>query len=427
MARKRKKKNPPVREVATAESVSAGKKKTKKIVIIAVSALVGLAILLGAVLGIILGIRSASYAVYMNGVGVSEGAANYLAAYFKTDYQAILANELKGTGIEVSDTEQFWNKKIHPDVATTYGDYLSIYVEDSVRSLVTANVIFDSTLKLDYEDKAEIAVATEAILNYHADGDVRTFNADCEKYGFDYDDFVEATELLYKGGMLRNKLFGKSGEKMSLYPEECESFFEDYKRVKLLFIRTDKMVSYNNGVPEFNEDGTYKLIDIDPASGEYAERMEDIEKLNGIINGTYDFALFDDMWKKYEKENNKELYGCYLRSGSSFTSTLRKKYTKVVSEALLLSDGEMIKIDDNDSNDENSFIGTVFVYCDGKEPGAYSKSDEYGYFSDFNYLAATYVTEKMIADKENEVEFREKWESIDIVHLPYLLTYVAKF
>ena len=57
MARKRKKQRP--QEVES--NVISSKDKTKRIVIITVSALVGLAILIGAVLGIVLAVQNASY------------------------------------------------------------------------------------------------------------------------------------------------------------------------------------------------------------------------------------------------------------------------------------------------------------------------------------------------------------------------------
>ena len=423
MARKRKKQRP--QEVES--NVISSKDKTKRIVIITVSALVGLAILIGAVLGIVLAVQNASYAVVKDGVGITEGVANYLAAYFKSDYKALLQKQLQGTGVTVTDTEAFWSQKIHPDVATTYGDYLKLYVEDAVKSLVCANVIFNASAKLDYEDRAEIAVATEEILNYHADGKKDVFNAECEKYGFNYDDFVTASELLYKGAMLKSKLFGASSEKVTLYTDECTEFFSDYRRVKLLYIRTDKKISYINGEAQLNEDGTYKLDDIEPGSGEYQERMNDIEKLQGIIDGEYDYALFDELWQKYEKENNKELYGCYLYEESKFTQTLGNKYKSVVDTALSLNSNEIARVDDSSSDDNNSFIGSVFVYCVPNESGAYSKTDDYGYFEDFKSLAASGIIETMIEESQRSVELRDKWNALDIINIPYLMTFIAEF
>ena len=351
MARKRKKQS----SAQPAPVAVSSADKTKKAVIIVISALVGLALLIGVGFGIAFGVLNASYAVVVDGVGITEGVANYLAAYFKADYKAALQSQLSGSGIVVVDEEKFWSQKIHPDVVSTYGDYLKIYVEDAIKSLASANAIFNLSAKLDYEDRAEIAVATEEILVYHAGGDKSVFNSQCEKYGFDYDDFVAATEMLYQGAMLKSKLFGASGEKMALYPEERREFFSEYKMVKLLFIRTDKKISYINGEAQFNEDGTYKLDEIAEGSGEYQERMSDIEKLQGIIDGEYDYALFDELWQKYEKENNKELYGCYLKENTDFTKTLKKKYDAVVSTALELEDGQIARVNDSSSDDNNSF------------------------------------------------------------------------
>lgn len=424
MSRKRKK-SAPIVNTAPVSTKSA--EKSKKILLIIISAVLGAAILVGAVFGIVLGVRNASYAAYIDGVGIDEGVANYLAAYFKADYKAILAGQLSGSSVTVTDTPAFWSTKVHPDVETTYADYLRLYVEDAIRNVLAANAIFDMRLTLEYEDRAEIAVATEEILTYWCGGDKSVFNDECEKYGFDYNDFKAATEMLYKATMLRTKLFGGAGEKMSLYSDECNEFFGKYKKFKILFIRTDKMIDYIDGEPQLNDDGTYKTVDIVEGTAEYNERMNDIAKLQGIIDGEYDYALFDELWKKYEKENEKQLYGCYLMQDSSYTKKLSEKYSKIVSAAFELEENSFVRVDDKSSDDGNTFIGSTFILREKNSPLAYSLPDEYGYFDDFNSLAASTVMQDMIDEIEGDVELRDRWKNISLVDIPYLETFVADF
>lgn len=424
MSRKRKKIRPIADEAPIQDNSAA---KTKRLVIIIIAALVGAALLAGVIFGSVILIRNASYVFYADGVGVSEGVANYLATYFKAKYKAILTEQLSGTGITVTDTPAFWAKPVHEGVKTTYADYLRIYVEDAITDIAAANAIFNMQTSLTYDDKVELAVATEEILTYLAAGDRGVFNEECEKYGFDYNDFYDATEMLYKSMLLRSRLFGIGYEKMNLFSDECREFFSGYNRVRMIFIRTDKMIAYENGEPVIKEDGTYETVDIAKESAEYQNRMADIAKLQGIIDGEYDYALFDELWRKYEKENNAELNGCYLKQGTEFTAELNEKYGKVVSAALSLDEYEWVRVDDSDSEDENSFIGSTFIYRDKNETDAYSKKDEYGYFSDFYALAASEILQAMVDSKESEIEIRDKWGEVDLVAIPYLIGYVADF
>ena len=98
-------------------------KRTKRVIIIAVSIIVGLAMLFGAVLGIVAGVKNASYLMKLDNVGIDEGCASYLASYFKYVYMKRLA----ATGENVKDTADFWKIKVYEN--NTYGDYLKYETE----------------------------------------------------------------------------------------------------------------------------------------------------------------------------------------------------------------------------------------------------------------------------------------------------------
>ena len=422
MSRKIKKQKQP--ESTASQRQSDSGKKTRRLVIIIVSALVGAAIILGIVLGIVLAVRNASYVMYVDGVGIDEGVTNYLASYYKAKYKAILADSL-GAGGNVVDTKAFWSQKVHPDVATTYADYLRIYVETNIKYVVIANSIFDSGAKLDYEDRAEIAVATQEILNYRHSGDVDTFNEEAAKYGFDFDDFVTATEMLYKSNFAITKLFGSNGEGIASDTAFCEEFYSGYARVSFLFIRTENTYVYDDeGNPVIGDDNKYTTREL--SADERAERLADIEKLQGIIDGKYELALYEDIWLKYQKENNVELYDCYLTDGSAFETELSAKYSAFTDAALGLEVYELGRVDDSSSDDGNSFIGSGFIYRNECEESAYLGKDEYGYFDDFYALVANKRFSEMVESLESELEIRDKWSLVDLVSLPYNDTYIVR-
>ena len=419
MARKIKNKNNnPAPAVNTA---SQSEQKTKRIITVAVSVFVGIALLVGAIFGIVLGVRNASYLVYCNGVGIDAGVASYLASYYKSDY----ITSLQYQGISVVDVPAFWMQKVHPDVASTYGDYLELYVENSIKNLIAANSIFDSRMTLTTADKKELAVATQEILTFRSSGDKSTFNAATAQYGFDYNDFVTATEMLYKATILPSRLFGMGEESMAAaYSAECDALLEEYIRASFLFIRTDNTYVYDNdGKYIVDENGKYTTRPL--SDDEVAERLADVEKLKGIISGDYELALFDDLWQKYEKENNAELVNCYIHPDSSFTEALNEKYPDAISVLYDMYDLQLGYTEDKSTDDENSFVGYVFVYRNTVEAGAYLNGDD-TWFDDFYDICAYDIYDAMLTEASGDVEIRSKWDSISPITIPYNTDYVAR-
>ena len=398
--------------------------RTKRIIIIAVSALLGAAILFGAILGITLAVKNASYYAYVDGVGIDRGVSNYLVSYFKAKYKAELTARLGESG-NVTDVPAFWNQKTHPDVATTYGDLLKLYVENEIRYLLAANSLFDKNFDMTYEHRAEVAVATNEILEFMHGGDIAAFNEEAQKYGFDFDDFKKATEMLYKRNFLGVTLFGYDGGGISKDAEFCESFFAGYTRASFLFIRTDNTYTYDaDGNKITDSDGKYVTRPLDEE--ERAERAADIEKLQGIIDGKYELALYDDIWQKYAKENNEELYSCYFTDGSALKVDLASKYSAVVSAAEGAEVLSITRVDDSKSDDGNSFIGSCFIYRFELEEGKYKEKDDAGYFDDFYSLAASKKLDDLITELLERVEIRAAWSRIDPITLPYNSTYVVR-
>ena len=254
------------REISSAESAA----KTKRLVIIFVSAILALVLLLGVVLGVVAIAKNASYAVKLESVGMTEGVANYFVTLFKDAY----IDQLKNSGVKVSDTEQFWSSPyINAQVSTsTQGDYLKLYVENNIKKIVADNYLFDKYLTLTSSAKNDIAMTVREILYSRASNSEAMFNEDAAQYGFDYGDFKKAVEMLYKSSAVANGVFGSNGQNLVGLTDYCNEFFmgsEDfvgYKRAKLVFIRTEdtfKLDENGNKITESKTDSEGKEITVD--------------------------------------------------------------------------------------------------------------------------------------------------------------------
>ena len=80
MSRKQKKRSSaPVRQVESKKP--SANAKGKRMLIILISVLLGAVIIFGAVFGIIIGVRNASYVMRYDNVGIDSGVASYLVSY----------------------------------------------------------------------------------------------------------------------------------------------------------------------------------------------------------------------------------------------------------------------------------------------------------------------------------------------------------
>ena len=274
--------------------------------------------------------------------------------------------------------------------------------------------------------RGTLAVGTPSIIGHEFVGRLE----DCDpeeaaKYGFDFDDFEKATEMLYKRSYLGVTLFGYDGEGIASDSVYCDSFYSNYVRASFLFIRTENTYTYDaDGKKITGSDGKYVTRPLDDE--EKAERAADIEKLQGIIDGKYELALFDDLWVKYAEENNEELYDCYFTDGSSLRQDLASKYSAAVNAAESADPLSLTRVNDDKSDDGNSFIGSCFIYRFELEEGKYKETDDDGYFDDFYSLAATKKLRELITEVTERVEIRDAFANINPITLPYNSTYVVR-
>lgn len=422
MSRKQKKKNPVPVVQEKKENISANA-RGKRLLIIFVSALLGAVILFGAVFGIIIGVRNASYVMRYDNVGIDTGVASYLISYYKKEFLSIV-DSAYGAYITVSDTPEFWNSKRSLEgLESTWGELFEYEVERNLKMIIAANVLFDTRTEFSDADKNAVKIAAEEVLSFRHNGSESDFNEATAIYSFDYKDFEKATEMLYKYTYVKAKIFGSNGENMVSNSEFCQQFFAGYKRVKLLFVRTDTKFELDaNGNRVKGEDGNDKLISLtEEEKAERARRIEEIRTtVSGINSGKVAIEMFDKHMSDYDEGDRAAHSGYYFKSGTAFTKEFSEKFHDIVDAAYSLEIGEAKEV-------ECSF-GVCFVLREANVAGAYTNTKDGWCFSDFYYLAANELYYSLLEELTAEVEVKEKkWSSISPIDIPYNYEYVARF
>ncbi len=405
------------KNVRKAHHAPSGKKNNKKLVIIIVSVFLSLVLLFGAIFGIVIAVKNANYVMKYGSVGIDSGVACFLASHYKTVFMRGLGDE----GVE--DTEKFWSQPYFED--KTIGDYLVYATEEFIKNVIASNYIFDRDAKLTREEREDIALAVEEKLIYSdAKGSKDKFNELVAKYGFDYDDFKVGTEMLYKSGKVKEKLFGQSGELMYNFPDLCDEYFKNYFHAKLLFIRTETdFVLDEEGNRVLDDKGDDKLRDL--TDEEKAQKAALVEEIRGIINnvnaGKADPEIFDQLLSEHDEGD--EAYhksGYYFNKESAFTKSFAEDVGEdVVDLVRELRVGRMGSVKYNG--------GVCFVYRIERAERAYTSNSLSLFFSDFFSLTASDITNDMIAEIREKITPSEKWSLIDPTKIPYNTEYVARF
>lgn len=378
------------------------KKKKSKALLIFVCIFLAVVIVVTAVFGIIALVRRnnavARYGSYM----VDEGEAVYLASYFKYRFLSGLSD----SGIDSYDTEWFWESESEGEGTKTYGELLREGFEEYISGILVANALFDKYSSLEKADKEKIKTIKErAIENY---GSEEKFNEAAAVYGFDYDDYSGAVELLYKATMAQIVIFGTNGEKLSSFPEECADFFgENYSRVSLLFLRDEEILVKN-------EDGSTTLRPI--TDEERAEREGYAERLRTTIynrqNGIDGEKITPEMFEYYYKKSDSDLdmyRNYYLAESAESTVELATAFPEVVDAALSMQVGDYKEVECS--------IGVCFIYKEALEDNAYTDKNNL-FFSDFYSDAIYSVYSEMLALYAPDVIFADKFYGIDVVSIP---------
>ena len=394
---------------------------TKKVIPIVVISLLVIVMALGIVLGVISLVKEAGAVMSYGGVTVSPGVASYLISTYKTTHIELIKRSLIGTGVQFMDTETFWAEKML-DSDMTYGEDLIQSTASYVKSVVVCAYLFDRVTSLTAADREAINTGIGEVLDIKADGSVTKFNEMAEPMGFTFDDFKEATELLYKAERAKVAIYGTDGANLTASSNVslCEDYLSTMSHVKLLFIRTEDRFIYNEDGTRVTENGVDKLVPL--PDEEKAERAADIALIKKMIeniktgDGTVMSPEAFDSWytygeSKYNDDPTNASHGYYFGDLSAYTAEFAKEYSTVVDEALSMDVGEYSMVETS--------TGVCFIYKYEPLNLAYTVTSLEHFFADFYADAATYHLMASVEDLKTEVAVKDSFNEIDPRNLKY--------
>lgn len=394
---------------------------TKKVIPIVVISLLVVVLLFGIILGTISLIKEAGSVMSYGGVTVSPGVASYLISTYKTTHIESVKKELIGTGIQFMDTETFWAEtKEGGDI--TYGDELISECTSFVKGTLICAYLFDRVASLTALDRETINTGVAEVLDIKAGGSVTKFNEMAEPMGFTFDDFKEATELLYKAERAKTAIYGTDGKNLmaSSNVSLCEEYLSSMSHVKLLFIRTEDRFTYDEEGNRVTENGVDKLVPL--SDGEKAERLSDIALIKKMIeniktgDGTEMSPEAFDTWYTYRENmynddpDNSSL-GYYFGDLSAYTAEFAKAYPAVIDEAIKMEIGEYSMVETS--------TGVCFIYKYEPVKYAYTVTSLEHFFADFYSDAATYHLMSSVEELGADVTVKDSFSEIDPRDLKY--------
>ncbi len=369
----------------------------------------------GGTLGIVVGVRNSRAVVSYENARADAGALRYLSANYKINY----IRALKASGVKANDTENFWNSTDESGV--TYKELFAESFEEYVRALVASANVFLTYSSYTKADKESVRATVEEILEYKAGGSEKEFNAMAEKYGFDYDDFCSAAELLYKAGRAKNVIYGADGEALVYSPEECAKYLETYSHVSLLFVRTEEVFQTDEeGNIVYGDNGSALMREM--TAEEKAERQAIIDKLTAAIeakkNGG-DYQITPEMFEIYLEKSDGDAKmhdkGYYFNENADATLEFATEFPEIVECALGMELKTFAKVDCS--------IGVCFIYKYDAMKGAYSDADNL-FFSDFYSDASNYLYEDILNTLSPEVKVKDEFFDTDYSAIPLLSEFV---
>lgn len=385
--------------------------KSKKIFLIFTAAFLGCILLVGIILGTIAIVRNAESVMVYKGIYLKEGVANYLSASYKYDFMSAL----KKSGVNCYDSEDFWQSDAGN--GRTYGDILVENTERYIKSVMVGSYLFDKNTKLTKSDKNAIKKAVEEVLEYRAEGSKDRFNDIGKTMGFDFGDFEDAAELLYKSQMAESVIFGIEGSALSSgnFASECEDYFvNNYSRVRIMIIRTDGEL-----VTDI-ETGKQVLAEYDDTQkAAVLEKIADIRAK--IADGRMNEEAF--IWhiqNEYPTDPTNDKEGYYFSLSSAYSRNFANQGAGEVVKLAL--SGEVGKFYECELD-----IGTCFIYKTELQSGAYAKYSISRFFEDFYKNAAPYIYEKSVNVYLPDVKVKDKYDRTWVISQPYNLALAVKF
>ncbi len=383
-----------------------GKKlNTKKVLPIALAALLAVVILFGAVFGIITLVREMNAVVSYNGITADRGVVSYLASSYKQTY--LIQNK------NAADNEVYWGTEV--DEGVTNGDVLRELTENYIRSVIVRAYLFDINGSLTSSDREFIDENVKDVLSLKADGSEERFNKEAEPMGFTYNDFKAATELLYKAERAREKIYGKNGEALSTQSADakrlCTQFYKTYSHVRVLYIRRNDRFKLDENGQKIVVGNSYEMVELSPE--EKLRRHEVCEEISRAINdGQMTLSALEEYYRVYNDDPDNAYTGYYLSEGSAYTESFRKDMPILVEEALSLEPGQWGKAVEEDGGNY------CFIYREQtSDETGYADDDLSIFFRDFYLRASAYHFDQAVGELLSEVDVKESYYGIDPLRL----------
>jgi hypothetical protein len=383
------------------------KAKRQKLLVIVVAVLVLAIALLGAGIGIATAITNANAAARLDGVLCDAGEVNYLASRYKSVY----IQSLKASGVNASDTERFWNSTAD-GADKSYGELLAEGTRGYVADIIAASRIYLNYARLASSEKEKVRAACDEVVKYKGGGSVASFNEQCARFGFDYNDFLSANEKIYMASVAKDMIYGVGGSGLSSFGEECDKYFEEYVCVKLLFFRKNTKIASDGSIADLTEE-------------ERAQRAEAVAAIRQYIAnhiaGTED-AISPETFEIYypKSDGDPRFYdtGYYLHPNAEQTGYFREAYGEVYEKILTMSVGDYAEAEwDVDLDPDTDERGVCFIYRAPLAKGAYTNTENL-MFSDFYSDASAVLYSEVVEELSTLVEFTDNYLSLDVVNIP---------
>lgn len=370
------------------------------------------ALIFGAVFGTIVWVRASHAVLRYEGVYMSEGVYSYLCSFRKTQ----LLRSLSLSGVQVSDTKAFYAEEYRDGV--TYGEFLSSYVDEYVRTLMVSAYMFDSITALSASEKRAVRAAVDALVDARAEGQRRAFNRQLEAYGCTYNDLVDAVTMQYKANRLFVLLYGNGADYISRDEAACRAYYKEaYVYADLLFIRTETRVLTD-------EYGEHTVVDLTPA--ERAERAADIARVDAAISalengesGAMTEAMMEFFMDKYgDGVPEYDESGWYFSEDSRLYQDFSSDFPAIAEAVMTAPVGKYTKVE--------SDIGACYIFRQPLPRDAYLDDSLSDFFTDFYFDCATSLHMDTLTKRAADVTATERLSTIDPVNIPkntdYLVT-----
>ena len=382
---------------------STKKPRKNKFLIIFVCIFVSALVAFGGVFGIIRLLKEKNSVAKYDGVYLDEGAARYLASYYKLQYKEFL----RGEGVVAYDSELFWEEKAED--GKTYGEHLTESFGEYLSSLLVAVRLYEQVGSYTREEKEYVKSRAEGVLeNSAAGGSVEKYNELSEPLGFDYDDFLCASEYLYKASLARTLLYGADGSGISADYSACEKYLNTYSHVALMFISLERVyIKDQSGNFTYDDDGNAKWREL--TQSEREEREATVEKLRGYISGgNMTPEAFENYLAMSDVPDDMYEQGYYFNPSAEATIEFAEKFSEVVDASYGMKIGEYKEAEAPEIG------GVCFIYKYDTASLAYLDTENV-FFSDFYRDASTYTYLSVISELSKEVTLTDSFYEMDIV------------